>query len=44
VNWKQKNSMTLGIDFYFGVLHPVARILSRLMEEPSLATTLNKYK
>jgi hypothetical protein len=26
--------------FYFGVLHPVARTLSRLLEEPSLATTL----
>jgi hypothetical protein len=25
---------------YFGVLHPVARTLSRLLEEPSLATTL----
>jgi hypothetical protein len=25
--------------FYFGVLHPVARTLSRLLEEPSLATT-----
>jgi hypothetical protein len=26
--------------FYFGVLHPVARTLSRLLEDPSLATTL----
>jgi hypothetical protein len=26
--------------FYFGVLHPVACTLSRLLEEPSLATTL----
>jgi hypothetical protein len=26
--------------FYFGVLHPVARTLSRLLEEASLATTL----
>jgi hypothetical protein len=26
--------------FYFGVLHPVARTLSRLLEEPFLATTL----
>jgi hypothetical protein len=26
--------------FYFGVLHPVARTLSRLPEEPSIATTL----
>jgi hypothetical protein len=26
--------------FYFGVLHPVARDLSRLPEEPSLATTV----
>jgi hypothetical protein len=26
--------------FIFGVLHPVARILSMLLEEPSLATTL----
>jgi hypothetical protein len=25
--------------FYFGVLHPVACIISRLLEEPSLATT-----
>jgi hypothetical protein len=25
--------------FYFGVLHPVARALSRLLQEPSLATT-----
>jgi hypothetical protein len=25
---------------YFGVLHPVARALSRLLEEPSLATTV----
>jgi hypothetical protein len=25
--------------FHFGVLHPVARTLSRLLEEPSLATT-----
>jgi hypothetical protein len=25
--------------FYFGVLHPVARTLSRLLEEPTLATT-----
>jgi hypothetical protein len=25
--------------FYFGVLHPVARTLSRLLEEPSLVTT-----
>jgi hypothetical protein len=24
---------------YFGVLHPVARTLSRLLEEPSLTTT-----
>jgi hypothetical protein len=28
------------IHFYFGVLHPVARTLSRLLEEPSLATTI----
>jgi hypothetical protein len=28
------------VTFYFWVLHPVARILSRLLEEPSLATTL----
>jgi hypothetical protein len=27
-------------NLYFGVLHPVARTLSRLLEEPSLATTL----
>jgi hypothetical protein len=26
--------------FYFGVLHPVARALSRLLEEPSFATTV----
>jgi hypothetical protein len=26
--------------FYFGVLYPVARTLSRLLEEPFLATTL----
>jgi hypothetical protein len=26
--------------FYFGVLHPVARTSSRLLEEPSLATNL----
>jgi hypothetical protein len=26
--------------FYFGVLHSVARTLSRLLEEPSIATTL----
>jgi hypothetical protein len=26
--------------FYFGVLHPVVRALSRLWEEPSLATTV----
>jgi hypothetical protein len=26
--------------FYFGVPHPVALTLSRLLEEPSLATTL----
>jgi hypothetical protein len=26
---------------YFGVLHPVARTLSMLLEEPSLATTLH---
>jgi hypothetical protein len=26
-------------DFYFGVLRTVARTLSRLLEEPSLATT-----
>jgi hypothetical protein len=25
-------------DFYFGVLHPVVRILSRSLEEPSFAT------
>jgi hypothetical protein len=29
-------------DVYFGVLHPVARTLSRLLEEPSLATTLQR--
>jgi hypothetical protein len=28
------------IDFYFEVLHPVARTLPRLLEEPSLATNL----
>jgi hypothetical protein len=28
------------IGFYFGVLHPVARTLSKLLEEPSLATTI----
>jgi hypothetical protein len=28
------------IKFYFGVLHPVARTLSRLLEEPSLPTTV----
>jgi hypothetical protein len=27
-------------DFYIGVLHPIAHTLSRLLEEPSLATTL----
>jgi hypothetical protein len=27
-------------NFYFGVLHPVARTLLRLLEEPSPATTL----
>jgi hypothetical protein len=26
--------------FYFAILHPVARTLSMLLEEPSLATTL----
>jgi hypothetical protein len=26
--------------FYFGVLHPVALTLSRLLEEPSLVTTV----
>jgi hypothetical protein len=26
-------------NFYFGVLHPVARTLSRLLEEPSFAAT-----
>jgi hypothetical protein len=26
--------------FHFGVLRPVARILSRLLEDPSLATTM----
>jgi hypothetical protein len=26
--------------FYFGVLHPVARALSRLSEEPSFTTTV----
>jgi hypothetical protein len=29
------------LTMYFGVLHPVARTLSRLLEEPSLATTLS---
>jgi hypothetical protein len=29
--------------FYFGVLHPVARTLSRLLLEPSLATTQGVY-
>jgi hypothetical protein len=28
------------IGFYFGVLHPVVRTLSRLLEEPPLATTI----
>jgi hypothetical protein len=28
------------MNFYFGVLHPFARTLSRLLEEPSLATTI----
>jgi hypothetical protein len=28
------------MDFYFGVLLPVAHTLSRLLEEPSLATTI----
>jgi hypothetical protein len=26
-------------NFYFGVIHPIAHTLSRLLEEPSLATT-----
>jgi hypothetical protein len=26
--------------FHFGVLHPIARTLSRLSEEPPIATTL----
>jgi hypothetical protein len=29
--------------FYFGVLHPVARTLSRLLEEPSFETFLNCF-
>jgi hypothetical protein len=28
---------------YFRVMHPVAHTLSRLLEEPSLATTANTY-
>jgi hypothetical protein len=33
------SSTIKGFFFIFGVLHPVARILSRLLEEPSLART-----
>jgi hypothetical protein len=32
--------LTRNLQFLFWVLHPVARTLSRLLEEPSLATTL----
>jgi hypothetical protein len=31
---------TVRYEFYFGVLHPVARTSSRLLDEPSLATAL----
>jgi hypothetical protein len=33
-------TQTVHVAFYFGVLHPVARTLSRLLKELSLATTL----
>jgi hypothetical protein len=33
--------MTVTLEsFYFGVLHPVARTLSRLLEDPSVGTSL----
>jgi hypothetical protein len=35
-----RHCLTPPTDFNFGVLHPVARTLSRLLEEPSLATTV----
>jgi hypothetical protein len=42
ISGEPSNVLTADTDthFYFGVLHPLARILSRLLQEPSLATTL----
>jgi hypothetical protein len=36
----QNHQEAIIYDFYFGVLQPVACTLSRLLEEPSLATTI----